>query len=237
MRIGDTLKKAAGLFVEFDENQKEDELSFENPVSPRPTPTLTSSPTPTAVPAPAPAPKTVEQIVRETPGPNLDEIKVPATPAPQVVGPDGSVDFRAIYQLATLPEAPFTAEKVLEVLATLPQELPLETRRATVKVTLSAMGASLGVTPETIVTDASRKLAALAAYAQSYVHQADEYVQRCEAEIAQLEAEITRRRQAIGEAKTKQAKVNEACHAESDRLDDVLEFFSMDVPPSKYAGG
>ena len=25
------------------------------------------------------------------------------------------------------------------------------------------------------------------------------------------------------------------CHHEADRLDEVLEFFSLDIPPSKYA--
>ncbi len=105
--------------------------------------------------------KTVEQIVRETEGPNLDAITVAASASPPVMTADGATDFSAIYRQANLPAAPFTAEQMLEMLASLPQELPLDTKRQTVKVTLGAMGKAIGATPETIVADASRKLAAL----------------------------------------------------------------------------
>lgn len=237
MRIGDTLKKAAGLMFEFDES--------EAPAANAPT-TLdfdalekelagkTAAPTP--APAPAAKPKTVEQIVREQPGPNLDEIKAPAAPIEPVIDAAGNIHFHSIYKLAGLTDSPFTAEQVLELLGSLPAELPIEAKRATLKVTLNAMAKTTGVTPETVVADASRKLAALAAYAQSYSEQAGQYVNKAEAEIGNLEAEIARRKQGITEAKEKQLKMVDACQKESDRLDDVLEFFSLDVPPSKYAG-
>jgi len=231
MRIGDTLKKAAGLFVELDETEEP---------TPTATPSATPRPIPSAAPAPTPSRRTVEQIVREAPGPNLDEIKVPSTPAAQpgpVITPEGSVDFNSIYQMAQLPSNAFGAEQVLELLNTLPAELPMETKRATLKVTLGAMAKTAsGVSAETIVADASRKLAALAAFADGYGKQAEEYTTKAELEIINLEQEIARRRQNITEAKARQAKISEACVAESDRLDDVLEFFSLDVPPSKYAG-
>lgn len=248
MRIGETLKKAAGLFVELDSTSTDDFYKGVSPAAPRPVaphPAAAAIPTPSpgpstpsyvsTMPAPAPASKTIEQVVRESPGPNLDEIKVTA-PATPVVSPDGTVDFLSIYRLAGLPASPFTAEQVIELMCALPAELPLETKRATLKVTVKAMAQSLGVTPDSILADASRKLAALAAYAQSYVHQADEYVGKAELEIGALEQEIAKRRQSIAEAKAKQSAVNDSCHQESDRLDDVLEFFSLDVPPSKYAG-
>ena len=53
------------------------------------------------------------------------------------------------------------AEQMLETLGALPAELPLETRRQTVIAMLKGMGRALGATPETIVADATRKLAAL----------------------------------------------------------------------------
>jgi hypothetical protein len=225
MRIGDTLKKAAGLFVELPEGETE----FE-PRRPM------TEPSP-ATESPAPRTRTVEQIVRESPGPNLDEIKIPATPTPQqVLRDDGTVDFAAIYGMAQLAPSPFTAEQVIDLMATMPGDLPIETKRQAVRMTLGAMSKTVGVSPETVIADASRKLAALASYSDGFAKQANEYVTKSEAEIKNLEMEIEKRKMAIDEAKSRQAKVAAACVAESDRLDDVLEFFSLDVPPSKYAG-
>jgi len=243
MRINDTLRKAAGLFMELDAPDPEQEfyktMSSQQSPSAKPEPApKASAPAPTAAPVAAPAApvkKTIEQVVRDAPGPNLDEIKVPSTPSTPIVSPTGAVDYKAIYSLAGIPACAFAAEQMLDLLATLPPELPMETKRATVKVTVNAMSQSMGVNAEAIVADASRKLAALASFAQAYVQQADEYVNKAELEITTLEAEIARRRQTILDAKSKQAQVNDACHVESDRLDDVLEFFSLDVSPSKYA--
>lgn len=239
MNINDTLKKAAGLLFEFDTPTLTPEQEFYKTMN---SPSSTAKPDPLPKPAPAPTPsptpapiKRMEQVVREAPGPNLEEIKVPATPATPIVNTDGSVDYKTIYKMAGIPDCAFSAEQMLDLLGTLPAELPLETKRATVKVTVNAMSQSMGVNAEAIVADASRKLTALAAFAQTYVQQADEYVNKAEMEITTLEAEIARRRQTILDAKAKQSQVNEACHIESDRLDDVLEFFSLDVAPSKYA--
>jgi hypothetical protein len=244
MRIGETLKKAAGLFVELPDERPGEGGS-----------TLAPS-----------TRKTVEEVVRGQPGPNLDEIKVPApapapapkstvpaatvpstapapTPAPApapapiepIVGADGQVSFGAVYRMAKLPNAAFTAEQVLELLASLPAELPIAAKRTTLKVTLDAMSRSLGVSAESVVADASRKLAALASCSESYGEQATQYVAKARSEIAALEAEIRRREQGIAEAERLSAEVQSACTRESERLDDVLEFFSLDVPPSKYA--
>jgi hypothetical protein len=184
---------------------------------------------------PPAAPRTVEQIVRESPGPNLDEIKPAATLNVPVIDASGTVNFSAIYTMANLPASPFSAEQVLELLATLPAELPIDAKRATVKVTVNAMAKATGVNADAIVADASRKLAALAAYAKSYSEQATQFMTKGDAEITALQAEIEQKKRAIEDAKTKQATMVHACTAESDRLDEVLEFFSLDVHPSKYA--
>jgi hypothetical protein len=231
MRIGETLKKAAGLFVELPEDSTDDPLMSEFSTPARTQPAEEAA----TAPAPRTTTKTVEQIVRESPGPNLDEIHVPTTTPTQVIRDDGTIDFGAIYSMAQLAPSPFTAEQVLDLMATMPADLPIETKRQAVKMTLGAMTKTVGVSPETVVADASRKLAALAAYAEGFTRQADEYVAKSEAEIKNLELEIEKRKMAIEEAKQRQAKMTSACHAESDRLDDILEFFSLDVPPSKYA--
>lgn len=215
MDIREKLRKAAGLFVELPPEApqvlrgRQDEGRAEPPIA--------------AEPAAGPR-RTVEQIVRAAEGPNLDEIRVASSADAPTLASDGRADFHAIYEHAGLPAAPFTAEQMLDMLGSLPPELPLSTRRQTVKVTLDAMGRSQGVTADTIVTDASRKMAALAAYSEALSKQTAETVTSAQSEIAALQAQIEERRQAI-----------QLCNAESDRLDDVLEFFSLDVPPSKHS--
>jgi hypothetical protein len=219
MRLGDTLKKAAGLMFEFEEELAPPSSSLHN----------------VEAVVGARQAKSAEQIVREQPGPNLEDIQVPQTPKEPVLDASGNVNFDAVYRMAALPESAFTAEHVLEILQSLPAELPLDARRATLKVTLSAMAKTNGVTPEAVVADASRKLAALSAFARTYSEHAKQYVSKAEQQIAAAEAEIQRLRAGISEARSKERQAIDSCQRESDRLDDVLEFFSLDVPPSKYA--
>jgi hypothetical protein len=241
MNIGDRLRKAAGLFVELPPQAEEER------------------------PAPAEAgagggeddldrrmaemdasmqglrggtttqPRTVDQIVRDSAGPNLDEITVPPQSAGAVQASDGALDFAALYASAGLPASPFTAEQTVEMLASLPQSLPLEMKRQTVQVTLAAMGKAIGATPESIVADTSRKLAALASYADEFTRNTGEFVAGTEADIAMLLSQVEEKRKAILEAKQREAAIQQMCSVEADRLDDVLEFFSLDVPPSRHA--
>jgi len=224
MRIGETLKKAAGLFVEMPDQPATDMEAMES--TPASTPMSTGPSTR----------RTVEEIVRESPGPNLEDIKVADASQVNPVTPAGTIDCSAIYSLANIPSTPFSAEQVLDLLDSLPKDLPIDNKRSMVKITLGAMTKTLGVTSETIVADASRKLAALAAYSESYTKQASDYILKSEADIINLQKQIEDRKKMIEQAKSRQASVTEGCHQQSDRLDDVLEFFSMDVPPSKYAG-
>src|SRR5262245_4880311 len=144
MSLHDALRKAAGLLVELP--PEESGPSIQEDVSPEELDRrlrevnqklqgLNADP---SVPPPQPPAqtKTVEQIVRDTDGPNLDQIKVPPSTPPPVMSQDGKMDFGAIYQRAGLPQSQFTAEQMLDMLASLPAELPLEVRRQTVKVSL-----------------------------------------------------------------------------------------------------
>lgn len=180
-----------------------------------------------------PASRTVEQIVRETEGPNLDEIKMDAPPAP--AAPGDVIEPAAIYKAAKLPTSPFSAEQMLDMLASLPVELPLDTRRQTVNVTFGALGKSLNATPETVVADASRKIAALAAYEEYLKQRTADFAATGEAEIQKLQEQVEAKRKAIFDARAQLQATSQMCAAETDRLDDVLEFFSLDVAPSKYA--
>lgn len=183
-------------------------------------------------------PRTIEEIVRDTDGPNLDQVQVDEA---QVSAPSATfitgnnIDFAAIYRAANLPSAPFAAEQMLETLASLPPDLPLETRRVTVRAMMATLGKTMGATPESVVADASRKLAALHSFTGFMERKTGESVATLEKQIAELEAQVDAKRTAILSAKAELAKVNQGCEAESDRLDDVLEFFSLDVYPSKHS--
>ena len=222
MSLRDSFRKAAGLFIE---------------VSPDPASTpdvdLTLPENATLPPVDASA-KTVEHLVRDSAGPNLDEITV-ATPTPSGLIVAGDVDLTALYAHARVPAAPFTAEQTLDMLTSLPKELPLETRRQTVKATLAAMGKAIGATQETIVADASRKMAALTTYVDSLQGQCDEFNTATAAEIAALQAQIAEKQHAIETNRRQHEQIIQTCHATAEHLDEVLEFFSLDVAPSKYA--
>ena len=214
MSLRNALKRAAGLLVEFPETD------------------TTSAPQPARVP-----PRTVEQIVRESPGPNLDEIRVEPKDVQSVPAPSGQPNFAEVYRKASLPQAQFSAEQALEVMHSLPADLPLEVRRKTVAVTLAAMGKAMGVTIDSVVADASRKLAALTAYSEALTTRTADYVTATEKQITDLESKISDLKKEIEETKGMLANAVEACRKESEHLDDVLEFFSKDVPPSKLAPG
>jgi len=94
---------------------------------------------------------------------------------------------------------------------------------------------SIGATPDNIVADASRKLAALAAYTEHLTTETNEFVSLSEQKIALLQQQIEETRRSIEAAQTKLTSETGLCVAESHKLDEVLEFFSLDVPPSAYA--
>lgn len=253
MSLGDKLRKAASLFVELppqDETASSpayagsvyanDEL-----VPPRSSASAAvaaalaagsdDTEAPTATPPASGGAKTIEQIVRDSDGPNLDEIAASLPSAAGALKSDGTLDFAALYSAANLPITPFTAEQTVDMLQSLPQALPLDMKRQTVQVTLSAMGKAIGATPESILADTSRKLAALAAYSDNFAQSTNAFASETEAEIAALMAQAEEKRSAILAARQQQTVISDQCTREADRLDDVLEFFSMDVFPSRLA--
>ena len=175
--------------------------------------------------------------MRDSSGPNLDEIAAHLPSAAGALGADGNLDFSALYQAANLPQTPFTAEQTVDMIGSLPQSLPLDIKRQTVQVTLDALGKAIGATAETIVADTSRKLAALAAYSDNFAQSTDTLAQEAEAEIADLMARAEAKKGEILAARQTQDTITQQCRREADRLDDVLEFFSKDIFPSRHAEG
>ena len=241
MSLSNMMRKAAGLLVEMPPEESPSRAPLD--MSDLPDLDLPSGAKLPSSFAAAPskmAPKSIEQIVREAQGPDLDAVQVDETKIAEPNAPGGilsgdKLDFAAIYRAANLPATDFGAEQMLETLNSLPAELPLETRRATVRAMLSTLGKATGATPETVVTDASRKLAALASFEAFMAKKTGESVAKSETEIGELEKQIDAKRAAIQGAKNELLKVSGGCEAESDKLDDVLEFFSLDVGASKYA--
>lgn len=228
MSLFNTLKKATSLLVEMPEDREPPKLRSTD------VPDMDDIDTELPAAARLSSAKSIEQIVEESDGPNLNEIQVTPTAIP--IATEGKpLDFASIYRAANLPETAFGAEQMLETLASLPPELPLETRRATMKAMLSTLGKSSGATPETIVADATRKLAALASFENFMNKRTEETIAKSQAEIADLEAQIEARKTAINGAKSQFALIQSECERESDKIDDVLEFFSLDVGASTLA--
>ena len=243
MAIADTLKKAVGLFMVLPETPEAPEETTPSPPAPSQwTQSAEMSDLDKRLAeieakskAIAMGPQTVAELVRQSEGPNLDEISVSAEETSGALLPDGKVDVTAIYASANLPTVAFTAEQTLQMLDKLPTSVSIDVRRQMMQVTLSTIGASMGASAETIVADASRKLAALSAYVTDLQKVTAERVQYAEAEIAALQARIEEQRGIIAATKQQVTTVQLQCEQEADRLDDILEFFSLDTGPSKYA--
>jgi len=222
MGLKDVLRKAASLVVEMPDEPTTTDAS-----------PLSASDFGIEVPKPT---RTVEDVVKAAPGPNLDQIQVPSSVVQEPpVGPDGSPNFGVIYTQAGVPLVQFGAEEALGVINSLPAELPLDMKRKTVGATLSAMGKAMGVSTDSVVADASRKIAALNSFVDQLGSQTDQYVTLCNQKIDALKAEIAVHETNITNAKGKLDHAVKLCEAEGDRVDDVLEFFTLDQAPSKYA--
>lgn len=231
MSLRNALKKASELFVEYPEEQPD----FSTMTSPKPAPTVSKPASPAQPSQPTQPMMSIKQIVEQTEGPNLDEIAVNEEKAKEAIDASGNVNFEVVYTSAGLTKANFGAEEALQVINSLPADLEINVKRATVQATLTAMGKAMGVNTTTVVADASRKIAALSAYqdslnlrAQTKVTSLTAMIQEHEAKIQELKAEIERTNQVLSTA------VN-CCQSEGERLDDVQEFFTLDIGASRNA--
>ena len=226
MSLRNALHKAAGLFVEVPQGDLE--LGAMREPAPAPSSVVGL--------APAAPVKTVAQVVEQTPGPALDEIRVPAeeTTTP-LMSADGTPDFAVIFVKSGVPPVAFGADEALQVINSLPGDLPIDLKRKTVGATFTAMGKASGIATDTIVADASRKIAALASFTDQLNAQTTLYHQSVQQHIEDLKAQIAESEAKIADTKDKLTNVVQLCEAEGARLDDVLEFFTLDVAPSKHA--
>ena len=145
------------------------------------------------------------------------------------VDADGLVDFEALYSQAKVRAVPFTEEQALDMLQHMPSGVSEEARQQIINATLSALGKSVGGTPEAIVADATRKQAALQQFRQTRGNQLVELTSAADAKIADLQKEIAKSQAMIEAAKRQYAHLSENCQSEEARLDTVVDFFS-DTP-------
>ncbi len=227
MSIKNVLRRATEMFVELPEEQP-DYSSMKTTINPGPTSSVTPTPVHTQT-------MSVKQIVENTEGPNLDEISLTEEQAKEGLAPGGIPNFEKVYANASLPKATFGAEQALEVIASLPAELPLSVKRATVHATLAAMGKAMGVDTDSVIADASRKMAALGAFEDSLNLQSKKYIEAKAAEIQMHEAKIAELKGKIDSSSQSLKNALSLCAAENERLDDVLEFFTLDIGASKNA--
>ncbi len=156
----------------------------------------------------------------------------PASDPPDMSSPvdaDGLVNFETLYSQAKVPTVPFTAEQALDMLQHMPSGVSEDARQQIINATLSALGKSVGGTPEAIVADATRKQAALQSFRQSRGEQLVDLTSAAESKIADLQREIAKSQAVIEAAKRQYAHLSDNCQSEEARLDTVIDFFS-DTP-------
>ena len=230
MSLRDTMRKAASLIVELPPEETELNLKS-NDIDLDSWPD-TDLPPDAQLPGAVAASQTVAQLVQKADGPNLDEIEIAQMPA--AIAGENALDFAAIYAAAKLPPTQFGADEMRNVLRSMPADVPLPTKRVTVKAVLNGM-ANMGASPENIVADASRKLAALQAFEGFMERKTGETLESGASEIAQLESQIEAHRQAMENAQNELARVTQECESEASKLGEVLEFFSLDENGSAAA--
>lgn len=139
----------------------------------------------------------------------------------------GTVDFNSIYQQSGVTAAPFTAEQFLEMLASLPSDLPANSRRQTVLALLNALPKESGSTPDAITRDAQRKISALNTYTDSLIQEADKMVANTQQEISVLQIQIDAKQKLITDTLANKSQMIDLCTTNSKKLQTVLDFFHV----------
>jgi len=160
----------------------------------------------------------------------LAELSATSDPM-NLIADDGSINFDAVFIRTEVPRSStFTAEQALNMLLSMPSDLPLRVKRLTVKATLDAVGQAVGATPADIVADAERKKGGLNQYIE-------ELEARAEASRIEKEEEMDRLRTLITDIessiKATTKKKNEAIVATRNRMeqfDQVVAFFAASEP-------
>ena len=156
------------------------------------------------------------------------------------VAPNEPVSIDAILSEANLPHVAFAAEQAAKVLSALPNDLPLQVKRLTVKATLDAVDRSRAIDPKEIVADAMLKKGHLTLYRDEFrakveaLHQeADDETaairQQIEQEMARLKAESERLKTLKTAIDRKRRAVELAADERMAQMEQVIVFFQSEL--------
>lgn len=192
------------------------------------------------VPPPPPVPKSipdtdalrtiVQNAVRDSEGSTLQAVRLSGGSGAPALMIGENLNFPALYEKVGVPDPSFSAEQMLVMLGKLPSGMPLEMKRETVNVTLEMLGKKINTTEESIVGDTNKKMTTLASFAQEYERKTKERVAQGEAEIADLLAQVEAKRQAVAAANKRLGTIQEVCVVETERLNEIMEFFKTNPP-------
>jgi hypothetical protein len=152
---------------------------------------------------------------------------VPAAEAPtfgDLPDLDGGMDCERIYQIAGVPsEAPLTAEKALELIQRLPEDIPLGNRRVVVRMTMETLGAS----GRDVLSDAAAKIWALDCYFRAACAGVSEASQDVDQRVADLRRQIEELLETKGRYEARRAKIEASADSTIQGIRKVVEFFAI----------
>jgi hypothetical protein len=193
----------------------------------QPAPSAPPEPPVTAEPAPAVRPVADSAPHADWTGQDLTEF----------VGADGTVDFNRVLSSANLPHLGFTAEQVAKVLAALPNDLPMQVKRLTLKATLEAVDRNTVIDPQDVVADAMLKKMHVAQYRDSLRAHVEMLRQDNAAKIVGLQTEIDRLKAASESAEQKRRVAETACDEQMALMEQVVVFFQSETAQNLSAAG
>lgn len=173
-----------------------------------------------------PTPSTNGNVPRAEPAP---EPAPDSSPAP--FREDGTLDFAAIYRRSNIPERPFGAEFVLELLDSV-SKVPTgrEVKRDMIMTNLRHNRKN-GASPEAVTADAEEKVVALTTFGNGLQERTTNYVSELQAEVEDLRKQIELRTQKIEQAEARLDQARSQCRAELKRLEAVMELLAADSAP------
>lgn len=143
---------------------------------------------------------------------------------PKAVG--GKVDFPAVFRAAGIPDdEQARIEKARMLLGNLPQETPREVKKQIVEASLKAFGYPV----EKIVETGAQEIQALEVYIQNGQRDTQKLLQESQKRLEELNQEIANVKKVMEDQVSAQYALTQSCNGEKLRVQEVLEFFGLDV--------
>jgi hypothetical protein len=152
---------------------------------------------------------------------------VPASEPPSfgdLSASDRVLDCDLVYQRAGVPgDTPLTAEKALELIRRLPEDIPLGNRRVVVRMTMETMGASA----RDVLTDAAAKIWALECYFRAACADVAEASRSVDERIDALRRQIDELMVTKMEYEERRTQIESSADTTIQGIRRVVEFFGI----------